>query len=259
MNKKILNRNKEKKIQKYRFVIQSLFAVLCVWIGIKFFFFIQYLETGGAVEFSSRPPGIDGFLPISSLMSFYLFLSTGVIHQAHPAGLFIFFAIVLMSIVFGKSFCSWLCPVGLISELVGDFGDKVFKRRLKLPKILDYPLRSLKYLLLGFLFYSIFFLMTELALKSFLDSPYNLVSDVKMYYFFANISRMALIVIAVLFVLSIFIRNFWFRLDVRNFPYVQNVKDILLLLCRFATCRLRFLHLLQTEKWIQHRLQLPSS
>ena len=116
-----------------------------------------------------------------------------------------------MSIVFGKSFCSWLCPVGLISELVGDFGEKIFKRKLRLPKILDYPLRSLKYLLLGFLFYSVFFLMTELALKAFLDSPYNLVSDVKMFYFFANISRTSLIVLTVLFVLSIFVRNFWCR------------------------------------------------
>ena len=211
MARKILNRNKEKGIQKYRFTIQILFTLLCIWIGVEFYFFIQYLETGGAVGFSSRPPGVDGFLPISSLMSFYLFISTGVIHNAHPAGLFIFFAIVLMSIVFGKSFCSWLCPIGFISELVGDFGEKVFKRRLKLPKFIDYTLRSLKYLLLGFLFYSVFFVMTELALKSFLDSPYNLVSDVKMFYFFANISRTALIVIAVLFVLSIFIRNFWCR------------------------------------------------
>lgn len=169
------------------------------------------METGGAVEYSTRPPGADGFLPISSFMSFYLFLTTGIIHQAHPAGLFIFFAIVLMSIVFGKSFCSWLCPVGLISELIGDFGEKIFKKSLKLPKFLDYPLRSLKYLMLGFLVYSVIFLMTDLALKAFLDSPYNLISDVKMYYFFANISRTALIVIAALFVLSIFIRNFWCR------------------------------------------------
>jgi polyferredoxin len=211
MEKKIINRNKEKGIQKHRLVIQILFTLLCIWIGVEFYFFIQYLETGGAVDFSSRPPGVDGFLPISSFMSFYLFLSTGIIHHAHPAGLFIFFAIVLMSIVFGKSFCSWLCPVGLISELVGDFGEKIFKRRLLLPKILDYPLRSLKYLMLGFLVYSVIFLMTELALKAFLDSPYNIISDVKMYYFFANISRTALIVIAVLFVLSIFIRNFWCR------------------------------------------------
>jgi polyferredoxin len=209
--KKINNRNYEKPIQKYRFYIQTAFALLCIWIGIEFYLFVQFLETDGAAAFYSRPPGVDGFLPISSFMSFYLFLSTGLIHSAHPAGMFIFLAIVIMSLVIGKSFCSWLCPVGFLSELIGDFGQKITKRKLKLPKFLDYPLRSLKYLMLGFLFYSVLFIMTDLAVKAFLDSPYNVVSDVKMYYFFANISQTALIIIAALFVLSIFIRNFWCR------------------------------------------------
>ena len=209
--KKKIIRNNEKGIQKTRFIIQSLFAMLCIWIGVEFYFFNQYLETNGAVTFHSRPPGVDGFLPISSFMSFYHFIITGEIHSAHPAGLFIFLAIIIISLVFGKSFCSWFCPIGFISELIGEFGEKIFKRRLKLPKWLDYPLRSLKYLFLGFLVYSVVFLMTGIALKVFLDSSYNLVSDVKMYYFFANISQTALIVIGVLFVLSIVIRNFWCR------------------------------------------------
>lgn len=208
--KKIL-KNDEKGIQRIRFIVQTLFVLLCIWIGIEFYLFVRFLETNGSAAFYERPPGVDGFLPISSFMSFYLLLTTGEIHQAHPAGLFIFLAIVMMSLVFGKSFCSWMCPIGFLSELIGDFGEKVFKRRLKLPKVLDYPLRSLKYLMLGFLVYSVIFLMTPLAVKFFLDSPYNIVADVKMYYFFANISRTALIVISVLFILSIFIRNFWCR------------------------------------------------
>lgn len=204
-------RNNEKGIQKIRFAVQSLFALLCIWIGVEFYLFVRFLETNGTSAFYQRPPGVDGFLPISSFMSFYYLLTTGEIHQAHPAGLFIFLAIVLMSLVFGKSFCSWMCPIGFLSELVGEFGEKVFKRRLKLSKFLDYPLRSLKYLMLGFLIYSVIFLMTPLAIKYFLDSPYNIVADIKMYYFFANISRTSLIVISVLFILSIFIRNFWCR------------------------------------------------
>ena len=67
-------RNKEKGIQKIRFVVQTLFALLCIWIGIEFYQFAHYLETNGAAAFSSRPPGVDGFLPISSFMSFYYFL-----------------------------------------------------------------------------------------------------------------------------------------------------------------------------------------
>jgi polyferredoxin len=208
-------RNKEKPVQKYRFIIQSAFALLCIWIGVEFYFFDRYLQTGGTAAFVNRPPGVDGFLPISSFMSFYLFITTGEIHFAHPAGLFIFMAIILVSIIFGKAFCSWLCPIGFISELVGDFGEKIYKkifrRRVHLPGWIDYPLRSLKYLLLGFLFYAVFFLMSTLAIQAFLDSPYNIVADLKMYYFFADISRTALIMVAALFILSIFIRNFWCR------------------------------------------------
>lgn len=211
--KKITNRNTEKPIQKYRFIIQTLFALLCIWIGVGFYQFANYLQSGGTAAFYNRPPGVDGFLPISSLMSFYLFIRTGDIHPAHPAGLFIFFAIVLMSIVFSKSFCSWFCPVGFISELVGDFGERViyklFRKKIKLPGYIDYPLRSLKYLLLGFFVYAIFFLMTIASVKAFLDSSYNQVADLKMYYFFADISKFSLIVIGSLFLLSIFIRNFW--------------------------------------------------
>ncbi len=221
--KKKIIRNTEKPIQKYRFIIQLVFIALCIWIGVDFYLFAHYLETGGAAHFYSRPPGVDGFLPISSFMSFYLFLKTGVIHSAHPAGVFIFLAIVLMSLVFGKSFCSWLCPIGTISELIGDFGEKIMKKisrimghrhwkgKIYLPKWVDYPMRSIKYLLLGFLFYAVFVLMSTLALKAFLGSPYNQVADIKMYFFFANISETALIVLGVLFILSIFIRNFWCR------------------------------------------------
>jgi len=209
--KKKIIRNMEKPVQKYRFYAQLAFGLLCLWIGVEMFLFIQYLESGGTKGFFNRPPGVDGFLPISSMMSFYLFLTTGELHLAHPAGVFIFFGIVLMSLVVGKSFCSWLCPVGFLSELIGDFGQKIFKKKIKLPKFLDYPLRTLKYLMLGFLFYSVFFLMSTLAVKSFLDSPYNLVSDIKMYYFFADISGFSLIVITFLFLLSIPVRNFWCR------------------------------------------------
>jgi polyferredoxin len=210
-SKRKIIKNNDKGIQKIRFVVQLLFALLCIWIGVEFYQFIQYLQTNGAVAFSSRPPGVDGFLPISSFMSFYLFIVTGQIQSAHPAGFFIFFAIVLVSLVFGKAFCSWLCPVGFLSELIGDFGKKIFKKDLKLPKLLDYPLRSVKYLLLGFLFFSVFFLMSVTAVQAFLESPYNLVSDIKMYYFFADISRFSLIVIRILFLLSIMIRGFWCR------------------------------------------------
>jgi polyferredoxin len=204
-------RNTEKPIQKIRLTVQIAFALLCIWIGVEFHLFVRFIDSGGATTLVSRPPGVEGFLPISSLMSLYYFFLTGEVHAAHPAGLFILAAILIMSLVFGKVFCSWLCPVGLVSEALGDLGDKIFKRRLRLPAVLDWPLRMVKYLLLGFFVYVIFFVMTELALKTFLDSPYNLTADIKMYYFFAEITSFALIVIVGLVLLSLLIRGFWCR------------------------------------------------
>ncbi len=209
--KKKVVRNRRQPVQRWRFIIQSAFAALCVWIGVEFYFFVKAIERADATAMISRPPGVDGFLPISSLMSLYYWFLSGAVHPYHPAGLVIISAIILMSLLFGKSFCSWLCPVGFLSEVLGDLGQKLFGRTLHVPRWLDWPLRSLKYLLLGFFVYSIFFLMNEFALRQFLDSPYNLVADVKMYYFFAEISRTALIVIGALLLLSVVIRNFWCR------------------------------------------------
>ncbi|OQY70678.1 MAG: ferredoxin [Ignavibacteriales bacterium UTCHB3] len=213
--KKPIRKEREGKVQPSRLWSQFAFALISIWIGVEFYYFTQYFETGGSAGSFYRPPGVDAFLPISSMMSVYYFALTGDLHQAHPAGFFIFLGILSLSFVLGKSFCSWVCPVGTISEAIGDFGEaiwlKIFKRKPTLPRWLDYPLRSIKYLLLGFLFIAVFFSMGAVALKAFLDSPYNIISDVKMYYFFADISQFALIVIAVLFLLSVFIRSFWCR------------------------------------------------
>lgn len=208
--KKII-RNDEKSIQKIRFYFQIFSVLLSVWIGIELFLFVNFLESGGKTFYVERPPGVEGYLPISSLMSLRYFFATGEIHWAHPAGLFIFSAIVMLPFVVGKSFCSWLCPIGFLSENLGVVGNKIFKNKIKLPNVLDLPLRSLKYLLLAFFVYVIFIAMDILALKIFLDSPYNKVADIKMYYFFAKISKFSLTVIIVLVFLSIIFKNFWCR------------------------------------------------
>lgn len=202
-------------IQLLRFISQIIFILFCIWIGIEFHFYIKMLTGSETVANITKPGGVEGFLPISALMSLYYFILTGEIHDAHPAGFVIFLAIIVMSIFLGKSFCSWFCPVGFLSETVGSTGEsffkKIFRRKITIHRYLDIPLRSLKYIILIFFVNAIFFSMSAPALKQFLDSPYNLIADIKMYYFFADITRFSLIVIGVLFLLSIVFRNFWCR------------------------------------------------
>lgn len=196
--------------QYLRSVVQFTFALLCLWIGAEFYFFVRWGQAPWSSSFHSRPPGVDGFLPISSLMSLKYWIETGTINSVHPSGLFIFVAILALGLVLKKAFCSWLCPIGTMSESLWRLGQRFFKRNFAAPKWLDFPLRSLKYLLAGFFIYSIWQMDAD-SLKAFINSPYNKVADVKMYLFFANVSTFALCTILALSVLSVFVKNFWCR------------------------------------------------
>jgi polyferredoxin len=196
--------------QYLRSAVQFTFLLLCLWIGVEFYLFVRWGQSSGVASFHSRPPGVDGFLPISSLMSLKYWVETGIINDIHPAGLFIFLAILAVGLLLKKAFCGWLCPVGTISESLWRLGQRLFKRNFAAPKWLDYPLRSLKYLLLTFFVYSIW-QMDVSSHKVFIYSPYNKVADIKMYLFFANISSFALCTILALAILSVFVKNFWCR------------------------------------------------
>ncbi len=196
--------------QFLRSTVQFGFALLCVWIGFEFHLFVKWGMSGGESMFVERPPGVDGFLPIASLMGLLHWVYTGTLNTIHPAGVFIFIAIVGIGLLFKKAFCSWMCPVGTLSESLWILGQKIFGRNITVPRWLDYPLRSLKYLILAFFVWTIFGMSAQ-VLEAFLYSPYNRVSDIKMYLFFANISNFALTVILILIFGSLVIKNFWCR------------------------------------------------
>ncbi|MBM4169860.1 MAG: 4Fe-4S binding protein [Ignavibacteria bacterium] len=208
-HRKILIRLKEDS-QFARSTVQLSFALLCIWIGIEFAFFVKWGMSGGTAPFVGRPPGVEGFLPISALISLKYWLHTGVVNSVHPSGLFILVAIVVVSLLLKKAFCSWLCPIGTLSESLWLLGQRLFGRNLKINRWIDYPLRSLKYFLLLFFVYSIW-QMDVAALKTFIDSPYNKMADVKMYMFFADITTFALWTIIILALLSVVVKNFWCR------------------------------------------------
>lgn len=208
-SRRILLRLREDS-QFVRSTIQFSFGLLCIWIGIEFYLFVRWAQSAGNEIPVSRPPGVEGFLPISSLISLKYWIQTGIISDIHPSGLFIFLAIVATALLLKKSFCGWLCPVGTLSESLWMLGQKIFGKNLHLPRWLDYPLRSIKYLLLVFFVYAIG-TMDIPSITAFIYSPYNKVADVKMYLFFAEISNFALWTILVFFALSILIRNLWCR------------------------------------------------
>jgi len=199
-----------KSIQIHRRIVQYLFLVTTVLIGLQFSVFVNQLENG-ILPTVSRPPGIEAFLPISSLISLKYWLLTGIFNRVHPSGLIILLIILSTAILLKRGFCSWVCPFGLLTEHLNRLHHFIFRKNIRIPRWLDYPMRSLKYLLLAFFLWGIVIRMNAFALDYFIYSPYNMVADIKMLYFFKNISTFAFWVLVALAVLSILIRNFWCR------------------------------------------------
>ena len=208
--KKLVRRAAPDRSQVIRFAVQLAFLLLNLAIGVRFYVWVRFFETQGLTHYAERPAGVEGWLPIAALMNLkYLFL-TGSVSSIHPAGMFLLIAFLAMSFLLRKSFCSWLCPVGTISEYLWKLGRKVLRRNFALPRWFDIPLRGLKYLLLGFFVYVILKMDAD-AIAAFLSSPYGLIADVKMLNFFRFMGETAAIVIVVLVLLSVVVQNFWCR------------------------------------------------
>jgi polyferredoxin len=208
--KKLVRRTSAGRAQTIRRAVQTVFVLLNLWLGAQFLLWVHWVEGGGTGLTVSRPAGAEGWLPIAGLMNLKLWILTGEVPAVHPAAMFLLLAFLLMSLLLKKAFCSWLCPVGTFSEFLWKAGRRIFGRSFHLPRLLDIPLRGLKYLLLGF-FVFIIGTMSAAALNEFMQTPYGLIADVKMLNFFRHIGTAGLIVLAALGGLSLFIQNFWCR------------------------------------------------
>ncbi len=189
---------------------QVSFLLLNVWIGTLFYFWVRQFEPGGAASSLQRPAGVEGWLPIAGLMNLRYLALTKRIPALHPAGMFLLIAFLAISFLFRKAFCSWLCPVGTISEYLWHAGEKLFRRNFYLPRWLDIPLRGLKYVLLGSFVWAVTAMAAD-ELAAFMRSPYGIIADVKMLNFFRHIGQGGAITLAILVVASMFIQNFWCR------------------------------------------------
>ncbi len=208
--KKLVRRTSPDDSQRVRRVVQWLFVGSEWLVGNPVSSLGPLLRARRLWIKCCRPAGAEGWLPIAGLMNTKYLLLTGHVPEVHPAAMVLFIAFLIMSILLKKAFCSWLCPVGTLSENLWKLGRRVFGRNLHPPKWLDMPLRGLKYLLLGFFVFLIGAMSAE-AIHDFMSTPYGLVADVKMLNFFRDIGQTAAIVIGLLVLLSMLIQNFWCR------------------------------------------------
>lgn len=202
-----MERGNLRKVHRF---VQTGFGLFTLYMGYRFYLFFLW-AMGKSDSYVARPPSVEGFLPISALLGLKRFVLTGHYDSIHPAGLTIFLAALAIAILLRKGFCGWICPVGFLSNLA-DESVRRFRFTIKrLPAFLEYPLLSLKYLLLGFFCYIILWKMSLESIIAFQRAPYNLVADGKMLLFFLSPSGLSAGILVFLVVVSFFVRNFWCR------------------------------------------------
>ena len=120
-----------------RFSIQGGFLALLTWIGYRH----QVVPSG--------VPPVDAFCPFGGLEGLFQYMTSGVwLRRLAPSSLILFLLLVGITLIFGRVFCSWICPLGTLGEWSASLGRKVGIKPKKLPRKIDEPLRYLKYVIL---------------------------------------------------------------------------------------------------------------
>lgn len=192
-----------------RAIIHNAFLGFSLAVGYRFYLFYLWAVHRSSA-FVPRSPSVEGFLPISALVGLKRLLLTGVYDPVHPAGLTILLAALTIGLLLRKGFCGWICPVGAFSHLVEKLGRRLHLQ-FRLPVWLDLPLLSIKYLLLAFFLYAIFWKMNLQAIIGFQNSPYNHGADARMLQFFLHPSTVAGAILLLLVIVSLPLANFWCR------------------------------------------------
>lgn len=194
---------------RVRMAVQGAFALTCLLLGVQFARWVGAAQAG-TLPLPARPVGTEAFLPISGLMGALDWVYQGSLNVIHPAATVLVLLALAMAFLLRKSFCSWICPVGFLSELLARFGRWSFGRNFRPWRWVDVPLRSLKWILMVFFVGSVL-AMSPAAIAAFLDSPYNRVAEVKMGLFFTDLGKVGTIVLGSLALGSVFIHGFWCR------------------------------------------------
>ena len=189
--------------------IQFAMTMFCIWVGYRFYLFYQWM-VGNSDIAVSKPGAVEGFLPISALLSLKQLFTKGIFDEVHPAGLTIFIAVLVMSLIMRKGFCGYLCPVGFIHNLLNKIGRKIggtvtVKGKLELALLIP------KYIIMTSFLISVIFKMSGQELDAFIHSPYNFTAEARMMFFFIDISTTAALIVGTILLLGILIPYFWCR------------------------------------------------
>ncbi|MBN2020194.1 MAG: 4Fe-4S binding protein [Sedimentisphaerales bacterium] len=152
------------KITTVRRISQLFFFALFVWFCI--------VATVGEKFWQIRNWPINWILQLDPLVALGTILSTGKFYWPLHCAL----GMVIVTIIFGRFFCGWVCPFGSIHHFVGYLGNRSKKVSDKIQLNKYRKAQSLKYLILVFLLAMAAFPSLASSLQTGLLDPIPLVT-----------------------------------------------------------------------------------
>lgn len=126
---------------KLRMLIQAGFLASMTWTGYR------HQVLGGG---PTGVPAVDALCPLGGMESLYSFLTSGVwLRRVAPSALILLVIVAVATILFGRVFCGWICPLGTIGEWTAKISRRLGIKPRELPESVDRPLRFLKYAILA--------------------------------------------------------------------------------------------------------------
>ena len=114
-----------------------------------------------------KPASVDAFCPFGGIESAFHLATTGtMLRRIAWSSFTLLGAVLLLAVLFRRSFCGNLCPLGTLQELFGMTGKKLFRKRYELKRKVDRPLRYLKYAML-LVFVSLSWILGTLVIRPY--------------------------------------------------------------------------------------------
>lgn len=134
------NTSKQKKHSRnIRMAVLIIILVISTALGLLH----QFMKEG-------TPVGVDALCPFGAIESAHTLIFTGVmINRIAVSSFILFFTTVVLALLFRRSFCGLICPLGTAQELAANLGSKIMKKTPVLPALLDRPGRLIKYAVLA--------------------------------------------------------------------------------------------------------------
>lgn len=166
-----------------RWLAKVAFLILFLASVVQLLRFERWARGDG--PFVRRPEAVAGLLPIGHFTSFFAWIRGGGWDVLLPAGLVIIIGALILSFVFKRGFCAWVCPVGTIWEAFAALGRRVMGRNVRVWKWLDLFGRSVRYLLAAS-FMTLLMLVSIEEAVGFRQLPYMWIADLKILHLMAE-------------------------------------------------------------------------